>query len=300
MVSLLHDFEVFPRIWVTCSVLFALVGTAAAATAAAARIRTRRCSAPTTPTAPATRCSSASATRRTSTSTCSSPGSTTGASRCGWRTRPAAEVQAFLQAVPQRLCRPSCCAATGCACSASARLAGVRARGRALHARGPRDPLLRAAWRASRAATTARSPTRAPIWLEPTRAARGLRAPRRRDGEARPHLDHRHLAARARAVRERADHRRQDHARLPAEGRVARRARARRGGAPAQALPRGGCRRASSGAPAREVAVLAGVRYARDDPEAMAEGARGRARRASCPTAELRYLWGRVAYEGAR
>src|SRR5687768_15787860 len=45
--------------------------------------------------------------------------------------------------------------------------------------------------------------------------------------------------------------------------------------------------------PVREVAVLAGVRYARDDPEAMAralEGSLG----AKLPPAELKYLWGRV------
>jgi soluble lytic murein transglycosylase len=51
--------------------------------------------------------------------------------------------------------------------------------------------------------------------------------------------------------------------------------------------------------PAREVAVLAGVRYAREDPEALAralEGSLGE----KLPPAELKYLWGRVAYEGAR
>jgi soluble lytic murein transglycosylase len=51
--------------------------------------------------------------------------------------------------------------------------------------------------------------------------------------------------------------------------------------------------------PAREVAVLAGARYARDDPEAMArllDGALGD----KLPRAELKYLWGRVAYEAAR
>jgi soluble lytic murein transglycosylase len=51
--------------------------------------------------------------------------------------------------------------------------------------------------------------------------------------------------------------------------------------------------------PAREVAVLAAARYARDDPEALArmlEGPLGD----KLPPAELKYLWGRVAYEGAR
>ena len=51
--------------------------------------------------------------------------------------------------------------------------------------------------------------------------------------------------------------------------------------------------------PVREVVVLAGVRYARDDPEALArllEGSLGD----KLPSAELRYLWGRVAYEAAR
>jgi soluble lytic murein transglycosylase len=48
----------------------------------------------------------------------------------------------------------------------------------------------------------------------------------------------------------------------------------------------------------REVAVLAGVRYARSNPEAMAaelEGAFGE----RLPERELKYLWSRVAYEGA-
>jgi soluble lytic murein transglycosylase len=51
--------------------------------------------------------------------------------------------------------------------------------------------------------------------------------------------------------------------------------------------------------PVREVAVLAAVRYARDDPEALArmlEGSLGD----KLPPAELKYLWGRVAYEAAR
>jgi soluble lytic murein transglycosylase len=49
---------------------------------------------------------------------------------------------------------------------------------------------------------------------------------------------------------------------------------------------------------AREVAVLAGVRYARADPEAAAkalEGALGE----RLPERELKYLWSRVAYEAA-
>jgi len=51
--------------------------------------------------------------------------------------------------------------------------------------------------------------------------------------------------------------------------------------------------------PLREVAVLAGIRYARDDPEAVArmlEGSFGD----KLPRTELNYLWGRVAYEAAR
>jgi len=51
--------------------------------------------------------------------------------------------------------------------------------------------------------------------------------------------------------------------------------------------------------PSREVVVLAGVRYAHEDPEAMAqmlEGGLGR----ELPQNELRYLWARVGYEGAR
>jgi len=51
--------------------------------------------------------------------------------------------------------------------------------------------------------------------------------------------------------------------------------------------------------PVREVAVLAGVRYARDEPEAMAKALEGSLGE-KLPPAELRYLWGRVAYEGAR
>ena len=51
--------------------------------------------------------------------------------------------------------------------------------------------------------------------------------------------------------------------------------------------------------PLREVAVLAGIRYARADPEAAAralEGAFGEL----LAERELKYLWGRVAYEAAR
>jgi len=51
--------------------------------------------------------------------------------------------------------------------------------------------------------------------------------------------------------------------------------------------------------PWREVAVLAGIRYARENPERAAralEGAFGE----RLPEKELKYLWGRVALEGAR
>jgi soluble lytic murein transglycosylase len=51
--------------------------------------------------------------------------------------------------------------------------------------------------------------------------------------------------------------------------------------------------------PAREVVVLAALRYARDDPEALAkmlEGPLGD----RLPPADTKYLWARVAYEGAR
>lgn len=51
--------------------------------------------------------------------------------------------------------------------------------------------------------------------------------------------------------------------------------------------------------PAREVAVLAGVRYAREDPEAAAEALLGRLGE-RLPEREAKYLWGRVALEGAR
>jgi soluble lytic murein transglycosylase len=51
--------------------------------------------------------------------------------------------------------------------------------------------------------------------------------------------------------------------------------------------------------PVREVVVLAALRYARDDPEALAkmlEGPLGD----RLPPADMKYLWARVAYEGAR
>ena len=51
--------------------------------------------------------------------------------------------------------------------------------------------------------------------------------------------------------------------------------------------------------PTREVAVLAAVRYAREDPEAIAESLLGRLGE-RLPEREARYLWGRVALEGAR
>jgi soluble lytic murein transglycosylase len=49
---------------------------------------------------------------------------------------------------------------------------------------------------------------------------------------------------------------------------------------------------------AREVAVLAGVRYAKADPEGAAKALEG-ALGARLPDRELKYLWSRVAYEGA-
>ncbi|HEX2197107.1 MAG TPA: hypothetical protein VHG88_00590, partial [Burkholderiales bacterium] len=49
----------------------------------------------------------------------------------------------------------------------------------------------------------------------------------------------------------------------------------------------------------REVVVLAAIRQARNDPEAAAEALEGELSR-RLPEADLRYLWGRVAYEGAR
>jgi len=51
--------------------------------------------------------------------------------------------------------------------------------------------------------------------------------------------------------------------------------------------------------PAREVAVLAAVRYAREDPEATAHALAGPLG-ARLPERETKYLWGRVALEGAR
>ena len=51
--------------------------------------------------------------------------------------------------------------------------------------------------------------------------------------------------------------------------------------------------------PVREVAVLAGVRYAREDPEAAAEALQG-ALGERLPEREAKYLWGRIALEGAR
>ena len=76
------------------------------------------------------------------------------------------------------------------------------------------------------------------MWLEPAELPDGcqrLSAILSTRGRA---LGHRRLAPRARAVRARPDHRGEDRARAAAEERSARRAHARRGGAPAQALPR--------------------------------------------------------------
>jgi len=61
-----------------------------------------------------------------------------------------------------------------------------------------------------------------------------------------------------------------------------------------QGLPAGLERRAT-----REVAVLAVVRYAREDPETAAELLLGKLGE-RLPEREARYLWGRVAIEGAR
>jgi soluble lytic murein transglycosylase len=49
---------------------------------------------------------------------------------------------------------------------------------------------------------------------------------------------------------------------------------------------------------AREVVVLAGIRYARSDTAAMAEALEGKLG-AQLPEKEAKYLWGRVAYEAA-
>lgn len=51
--------------------------------------------------------------------------------------------------------------------------------------------------------------------------------------------------------------------------------------------------------PAREVVVLAAVRYARNEPEAMAKFLET-SLAARLSEAEVNYLWGRIAYEGAR
>jgi peptidoglycan lytic transglycosylase len=50
---------------------------------------------------------------------------------------------------------------------------------------------------------------------------------------------------------------------------------------------------------AREVLVLAGVRYARADPQSMADALQGKLGQ-SLPESDAKYLWGRVAHEGAR
>ena len=50
---------------------------------------------------------------------------------------------------------------------------------------------------------------------------------------------------------------------------------------------------------AREVAVLAGVRYARHDPRAAAEALEG-VLAERLPQADVRYLWGRIGFEAAR
>jgi soluble lytic murein transglycosylase len=60
-----------------------------------------------------------------------------------------------------------------------------------------------------------------------------------------------------------------------------------------QRLPKNLERRAT-----REVVVLAAIRQARNDPEEAAEALDGAL--SQLPDADLRYLWGRVAYEGAR
>ena len=49
----------------------------------------------------------------------------------------------------------------------------------------------------------------------------------------------------------------------------------------------------------REVVVLAGVRYARADPQGMAEKLQGQLAE-SLPQAEVKYLWARVGFEAAR
>jgi soluble lytic murein transglycosylase len=51
--------------------------------------------------------------------------------------------------------------------------------------------------------------------------------------------------------------------------------------------------------PVRELAVLAAVRYAREDPQAAAEALQGPLGE-RLPEREAKYLWGRVALEGAR
>ncbi|HUQ73628.1 MAG TPA: transglycosylase SLT domain-containing protein [Burkholderiales bacterium] len=51
--------------------------------------------------------------------------------------------------------------------------------------------------------------------------------------------------------------------------------------------------------PVREVVVLAAIRYARNEPEAMAKLLEGTLA-SRLPEADVHYLWGRVAYEGAR
>lgn len=50
---------------------------------------------------------------------------------------------------------------------------------------------------------------------------------------------------------------------------------------------------------AREVVVLAGVRYARADPKGMADELQGKLGQ-RLPDADVKYLWGRVGYEAAR
>jgi soluble lytic murein transglycosylase len=50
---------------------------------------------------------------------------------------------------------------------------------------------------------------------------------------------------------------------------------------------------------AREVVVLAGIRHARNDPEAAAQALEG-ALGSRLPDEDVRYLWGRVGYEAAR
>ena len=264
---------------------------AAQALAVTERRRTTRCWAPTTPTAPATRSSSPS-----------TPPGLEGpparavarllAARLRLEDMPNREVREFFAKHPNDYV-PSGCAATGCASSASAPTgpsssASPRSNRDDLEARCYR-------WIARLRGRRQRARRCDGDWLEPARAARRLPAPERDADRRAASSRSPTCGARARAVRARArspppkttlgllPKKEAPDERMLAEA-------ARQPKRMLERLPTVLERRA-----AREVAVLAAVRYAR--PTLPALRRRSTARWASAPQSELRYLWGLVGYE---